>query len=67
MTLFIRPTSKDIQVPIPPPGEGVLPEEGAEVEKSTYWLRRLRDGDVVKATPKKQAKPVTADASERKE
>ena len=26
-----------------------LPEEGAEVPCTQYWLRRIRDGDVVQA------------------
>lgn len=26
-----------------------LPEAGAEVPRSVYWLRRLRDGDVTEA------------------
>jgi Protein of unknown function (DUF2635) len=30
------------------PGTGrVLPADGEEVEMSSYWHRRLRDGDVV--------------------
>ncbi|MEG2749456.1 MAG: DUF2635 domain-containing protein [Acinetobacter sp.] len=34
-----------------------LPVEGREVEKNTYWVRRLRDGDVTeKSPPKPQAK-----------
>jgi hypothetical protein len=28
-----------------------LPAEGKEVPETTYWLRRLRSGDVVKAEP----------------
>lgn len=32
-----------------------LPEEGAEVERSTYWVRRLRDGSVIEI--KRPAKP----------
>lgn len=35
----------------------VLPDEGAEVEMTTYWLRRLAQGDVVEvAAPAAQAK-----------
>lgn len=30
-----------------------LPEEGKEVPESSYWLRRLRSGDVVKVDPPK--------------
>lgn len=35
-----------------------LPADGEEVEKTTYWLRRLRDGDV---TEGKAPKPKKAD------
>ena len=28
-----------------------LPEEGAQKPKTVYWLRRLRDGDVVEGQP----------------
>lgn len=40
-----------------------LPPEGREVERSSYWLRRLLEGDVtevpatVAATPKGAVKP----------
>lgn len=37
-----------------------LPAAGADVPQTSYWLRRLADGDVVKAeaiTPKAKAKP----------
>ena len=27
-----------------------LPAEGAEVERGTYWIRRLNDGDVTEGT-----------------
>lgn len=30
-----------------------LPPEGALVPDTSYWFRRLRDGDVVKVTPAK--------------
>lgn len=33
------------------PDGQVLPEEGKEVELTTYWRRRLRDGDVVEIKP----------------
>ena len=33
------------------PGRGfsVIPDEGASVPRTSYWLRRIRDGDVVLA------------------
>jgi len=37
----------------------LLPEEGAEVQESTFWNRRLRDGDVVNADAAPQGKPVS--------
>lgn len=52
--LFIKPkaglTVRDPETRVP------LPLEGTEVAASTYWLRRLRDGDVVeaKSTSKKK-------------
>jgi hypothetical protein len=37
--------------------DGVLLEEAGEtVERSSYWMRRLRDGDVVQVETKKGAK-----------
>lgn len=35
----------------------LLPAEGREVPDSPYWQRRLRDGDVVSATPPSVAPP----------
>lgn len=28
-----------------------LPPEGREVEQSSYWTRRVADGDVIEGTP----------------
>jgi hypothetical protein len=44
-----------------------LPDKGADVKLSSFWLRRLRDGDVVpaegpKPAPKAPAKPKKADS-----
>lgn len=33
-----------------------LPAEGREVAMTTYWLRRLREGDVLEGAPVKSAK-----------
>lgn len=41
----LKPASADVRVPMPE-GGGHLPAEGMEVPASTYWLRRLADGDV---------------------
>jgi len=49
---------------VPAPGLNVidpangqpLPPEGKEVQDSTYWRRRLVEGDVTEGAPKKTAK-----------
>lgn len=47
--IFVKPPEgsmvKDPQTLLP------LPERGKQVPASSYWLRRLRDGDVVRAEP----------------
>lgn len=47
--MHLKP-SPDLTVPDPERG-GALPTEGREVAPSTYWQRRLADGDVVEALP----------------
>ena len=32
-----------------------LPAEGAEVQKSSYWLKRLKDGDIIEIKEKEEA------------
>jgi hypothetical protein len=39
----------------------LLPGEGREVPDTDYWHRRLRDADVVPATPPKSVGKNTAD------
>ena len=34
-------------VPFEPPREGYIPDDGADVELSTYYSRRVRDGDLI--------------------
>lgn len=49
---------------VPAPGRNVidpangqpLPTEGKEVETSTYWLRRLNEGDVTEGQAPKKSK-----------
>lgn len=38
------------------PDGTLLNPNGEEVEKITYWVRRLRDGDVVEVNAKGEAK-----------
>lgn len=49
--MFVKP-APGARVRYPAPAHThILSAEGAEVEDSPYWQRRLRDRDVVKATP----------------
>ncbi|WP_424682918.1 DUF2635 domain-containing protein [Frateuria sp. YIM B11624] len=43
-----------------------LPEAGANKPRSSYWLRRLRDGDVSEGKPPKAAKASTTSTGEGK-
>ena len=36
-----------------PEMEDFLPSAGREVSKNSYWIRRLRDGDVLESKPVK--------------
>lgn len=40
----------------------LLPAEGREVTRNTYWLRRLRDGDVIEMTAPAAPAPSTLKA-----
>lgn len=48
--MFVKPITGR-QVPDPDRG-GYLPEKGRKVQPTTYWIRRLRDGDVVEVIAK---------------
>lgn len=54
--LFIKPIEKGLKVP--KPEGGFLNAEGEQVQKSKYWLRCLKFGDVTKVEvkTKKQSK-----------
>lgn len=52
-TMHIRPAEG--RLVRDPKSKQPIPAEGAEVERSSYWLRRLKDGDVVETTRKKPA------------
>lgn len=48
--VFVRP-AEGRRVRLPGDAQPI-PPEGAEVERDTFILRRLADGDLVEATPK---------------
>lgn len=41
-----------------------LPPEGAQVEKNTHWIRRIKEGDVTLVTPPKPNAKVASAAKE---
>lgn len=52
--IFVRP-SQGIKLREPERRQRYLPDAGAWVPDNEFWRRRLKDGDVVRATP--QARP----------
>ncbi|MDR1946640.1 MAG: DUF2635 domain-containing protein [Desulfovibrio sp.] len=61
-TVFIRP-APGLVIADPQTGD-YLPEKGAIMPRSAFWLRRMKDGDVLEgpaATPVKPAKAAKAE------
>jgi len=54
-TVYVKPSKPGGKVHLEGKGKAFLPEEGAEVERTVYWVRRINDGSVVEA--KRPAKP----------
>ena len=50
--MFLKPTNSEIKVRDPESGLH-LAIDGEEKPANSFWYRRLRDGDVVKAKPAK--------------
>jgi hypothetical protein len=51
--MFVKP-AEGLVIP-DPDRHDMLPAEGRDVPASDFWMRRLRDGDVVGAEPLKEA------------
>lgn len=47
--MFVKP-SEGLVIP-DPDRHDALPAEGRDVPETDFWLRRLRDGDVITAEP----------------
>ncbi len=51
--MFVKPkTGLVVRDPV---SKRALPAEGADVPASGYWMRRLRDGDVIVSEPPEAA------------
>lgn len=46
--MFVRPAVPGLIVRYPAPPYERLPDDGAVVPKSAYWLRALKRGDIVR-------------------
>lgn len=49
-TMHVKP-APGLKIRYPDAPDRHLPEDGAEVAASSYWMRRLKEGDVVKVSP----------------
>lgn len=60
--MILRPARPGLRVLMPERGNLPLPVEGLEIREplSSYWLRRLRDGDVVKGPASSASAPAKA-------
>lgn len=58
--IFVKPAPG---LTVRKPVGGYLAEAGEEVNRESYWLRRLADGDVLEATPPAEADKATEKAA----
>jgi hypothetical protein len=51
--MFVKPAKQGLIIRRPEikKGNNILPDTGADVPENSYWLRRLKSGEVVKAQP----------------
>lgn len=63
--LYLVPTSS--VAPRDPVTGQPLPEEGAHKPRTSYWLRRLREGSVKEAKPPKPAKAAKSTTADKGE
>lgn len=54
----VKPASPDVRVPYPQNPGMSLPADGDDVPESTYWVRRLIDGDVVRIDGPSGSEPI---------
>lgn len=59
----LRPARKGLLVLDPDHGGTPLPPEGRELALSSYWLRRIQDGDVLVGDEHAPAAPATPKAT----
>lgn len=59
--MFVKPAAREVNgVPLKvrdPVSKLHIPAEGKEVPESSFWIRRLRSGDVVRCEPPSPPSP----------
>ncbi len=55
--MFVKPAKTGLIIRDPESHEPI-PEKGREVPDTTFWRRRIKDGDVVSAGPEKRVASV---------
>ena len=65
--IYIKPAKPGLKVHLEGKGREFLPEEGAEVERTVYWVRRLKDGSVVETSRPQDVKAVKRETKSAKE
>lgn len=61
--IFVKPARN--MIVREPHNAAALPPEGREVEDSTYWQRRINDGDVFLVTKKSNRNPAPAEPTQQ--
>ena len=63
-TVTVKPAVAGTKIHLENQPRDFLPADGADVPRSTYWLRRISDGSVVEvaASPRKSGTPSPAAA-----
>jgi len=54
--MFVKPAKEGLIVRDPDEKYRPIPASGKQVKKNAYWLRRLRDGDVVLSAAESKSK-----------
>jgi len=49
-TIYIKPAKEKTIIRMPEKQNQIMPAHGAQVEQNSFWLRRLKDKDVMKTS-----------------
>ena len=66
-TFFVKPASPHVKVRRPEKNGAHLVDDGEVVPRDAYYLRRLKDGDLIETTAPKKTPPKDSGKSASKE